>query len=480
MNSEHVRICLVDDDEDDFILTRDLLKEIDEQRFEISWIKDYAEAVEALTMKRYDVYLVDFLLGEFNGIDLLNEAEAMGAQVPVIILTGKGNADIDRDAMRSGAADYLIKDKLSADSLERSIRYSLQQSNALKALKESENKYRNIFEKTKDVIYMTNKHGQFLDINVSASELFGYSKQEFMQMNAAALYANPADRLEFERRIHEQGSVKDFEVELLNKKSERLYCLLSTVIQYSADDTEEIYLGIIHDLTKRKKAEQEMMNTEKFAATGRLARMIAHEVRNPLTNIHLALDQLQSNEPDEDSRMFLDIIDRNSSRINQLITELLNSSKPANLEFKEYNITTLLQETLALASDRITLKNIQLITQYGLDASIRVDKEKLQIAFLNMIINAIEAMPEENGVLRVETSISEEHNLQVRIFDNGSGIPQENLNHLFEPFFSSKPKGIGLGLTATHNIIINHKGSIEVESKQGHGTCFTIQFPLNN
>jgi PAS domain S-box-containing protein len=479
MINEVIRVCLVDDDEDDFILTKEIFNEIPNQRYHVEWVPTYEQAIKLLCKEKFDVFLVDFRLGEFTGIDFLNEAKRLNAPEPIIILTGKGNQDIDMEAMRSGAADYLVKDKIDANSLERAIRYSLQQARSLQTIKENEIKYRNVFEKTKDVIYITKKSGKFIDINDSATPLFGYTKEEFMNMNASELYANPADREKFEELIAQNGTVKDFEVELVNVNKEKLYCLLSAGIHTALDENEELYIGIIHDLTRRRKAEIEMMNFEKFAVTGRLARTIAHEVRNPLTNIHLAVEQLRAeNESNEDSQMYIDIIKRNSTRINQLITELLDSSKPTHLDFAKHRISDILNETLDMAIDRIRLKEITLEKNYESDCEIIVDKEKIKIALLNIIINAVEAVKDRTGKLIIH-SYSKENKCIVKITDNGAGITQENINRLFEPFFSNKTKGMGLGLTTTQNIIINHRGTIEVESEENKGTTFAITFNIN-
>lgn len=478
MTSEIIKVCLVDDDEDDFILTKEIFNEIPNQRYHVEWVPSYEDAIVFLGKKKFDVFLVDFRLGKFTGIDFLNEAVRVNASEPVIILTGKGNQDIDMEAMRLGAADYLVKDKIDTNSLERAIRYTLQQARSLAVIKENELKYRNIFEKTKDVIYITNKSGKFIDINDSATLLFGYPKEEFMKMNASELYANPTDREKFEKLISENGTVKDFEVELMNVHKEKLYCLLSAGIHTVSEDNEDIYVGIIHDLTKRKKAEIEMMNFEKFAVTGRLARTIAHEVRNPLTNIHLAIEQLRTeHETNEDSKMYIDIITRNSTRINQLITELLDSSKPAHLNFSKHKISDIIDETLEMAIDRILLKEINVKKDYRSDSEIFVDKEKIKIALLNIIINAVEAMREKTGVLKV-LCVNKDDKCVIEISDNGAGINRENLNRLFEPFFSNKSKGMGLGLTTTQNIIINHRGTIEVESEENKGTKFIIKFNM--
>jgi signal transduction histidine kinase len=219
-----------------------------------------------------------------------------------------------------------------------------------------------------------------------------------------------------------------------------------------------------------------MRSLEKFAVTGRIARAIAHEIRNPLTNINLASDQLKTEMVQKDDNTFLfDMISRNSSRINQLLSDLLNSTKFSELNYEKISANDLLDETLQEAEDRIALNRIKIIKKYEpFIRTISVDKAKIKVAFLNLIINAIEAMEgKENRELILETK-TENNRCKIFVSDNGGGMDTESVGRLFEAYFTSKPKGNGLGLTNTQNIILNHNGEISVESIKGQGTTFII------
>jgi signal transduction histidine kinase len=234
----------------------------------------------------------------------------------------------------------------------------------------------------------------------------------------------------------------------------------------------------IEELDLANKELVEMRSREQFAATGRFARTIAHEVRNPLTNIDLASSQLKAemSQTDENQVMLFDIIYRNSKRINQLITELLNATRFAELHYEQALVNDLLNETLELAKDRFTLNHIHIEKYYTSAMSmILVDKEKIKIAFLNIFVNAVEVMENGNGVLKVVTK-EEDGKCVVEIHDNGTGMDAATKNRLFEPYYTSKPKGNGLGLTNTQNIIFNHRATITVESEPGKGTAFIIKF----
>jgi signal transduction histidine kinase len=215
---------------------------------------------------------------------------------------------------------------------------------------------------------------------------------------------------------------------------------------------------------------------EKFAATGRISRTIAHEVRNPLTNINLAAEQLRTEIPlNDDTAILFDMISRNSNRINQLISDLLNSTRITELNHEKSSINSLIDSSLQLAEDRINLKQIKVVKDYDFTiCDIMVDPEKIKIAFLNIIVNAIEAMNDE-GVLHITTQTKNGKCVTI-IRDNGKGMTKADVGRLFEPYFTTKEKGTGLGLTNTQNIILSHNASITVESEIEKGTAFTITF----
>ncbi len=220
----------------------------------------------------------------------------------------------------------------------------------------------------------------------------------------------------------------------------------------------------------------ELRNIEKFAVTGRISRTIAHEVRNPLTNINLAVEHLRSEvDVSEDTSMLFEMITRNTTRINELISNLLNSTRTTELQFTKASINEVLDKSLEFAQDRIELNQIKVVKEYDADiCGILVNEEKISIAFLNIIVNAIEAM-EPGGTLSITTE-NVKNRCVVKITDNGKGMSRADVGRLFEPYFTTKEKGHGLGLTNTQNIILSHNASIAAESEPGVGTSFIISF----
>ncbi len=213
---------------------------------------------------------------------------------------------------------------------------------------------------------------------------------------------------------------------------------------------------------------------EKVSSSERMAKSIAHEIRNPLTNITLASEHLKT-EVDESAELFLDMITRNSKRIEDLIRKLMDSARQAALTKTPSNINNILDEAVNLAMDRIKLRKIKIVKDYQKDmCDISVDGEKVKVALLNILINAIEAISDK-GEVHLKTKQTEEECIAI-ISDNGSGIKEDQLSQLFDPFYTGKKKGLGLGLTTTLNILNSHDANIEVDSELEKGSTFTITF----
>ena len=473
---KNVNILVIDDDEDDYILTCSQINNMANGfKCTLSWSSNYKHALEEICKATHDVYFVDFRLGEKTGLDLISEAMGNGCEEPMVLLTGVGTQEIDIMAMEAGAVDYLVKSEMTPEKLERCIRYALGRYEFIKALKVNEQKFRNIFERSKDSVFIADNAVHFKDVNEATSTIFGYSKKELLQLTLYDLVIDESDKKMIRQLMETKQEVTDMETILCTKDKEKINCILSMTVE--KDDLEETYIqGILHDITTLKNAEKATLQAEKSRAAERLIRTLAHEVRNPLNNINLSVEQLASEIDDEDSNSFIDIIKRNSNRINSLISELLNSSKPTDILQEKIILQSVLEPTIANALDRITLKNIQLEKNYlQEDAWLYGDAEKLQIAFLNIIINAVEAMPENTGVLRIKL-FSEDGKYIIHFQDNGSGISDEGMNKLFEPYFTTKRNGMGLGLASTLNIIQSHKGFIDVKSSHQRGTLFIISF----
>jgi signal transduction histidine kinase len=210
-----------------------------------------------------------------------------------------------------------------------------------------------------------------------------------------------------------------------------------------------------------------------------LVSVLVHELRNPLTNIMLTIHLLESKILDDNDRMYMDIIKRSSGKINDLINDLLKGQQKQEVQRETFSIHQLLDEVIDMARDKILLKNIVVKKNYAShDFKIKMDIPKIKIALSNIVINAIDAMRTQNGVLKLSTKIIRGR-YAVSIQDNGCGISKENLPLIFNPYFTNKPGGVGVGLAATKDILLSNQVGVKIESVIGEGTRFILLFEKN-
>ena len=228
-------------------------------------------------------------------------------------------------------------------------------------------------------------------------------------------------------------------------------------------------------ISPRKKTMQSVWNDPSIP----LVSVLVHELRNPLNNIMLTVHLLESKILDDNDRMYMDIIKRNSAKINDLVNDLLKGQKQQEIQTEKYSIHQLLDEVIEAASDKIMLKNITVKKDYApCYLKIKMEMPKIKIALTNIVINAIDAMPSEKGELKLGTKLIK-GKCAVSIQDNGSGISKENLPLIFDPYFTNKQNGVGVGLAATKDILQSNKVGVRVESLVGHGTRFILLFEKN-
>ena len=179
----HWRLLLVDDDEDDFVITRDLIRSSGQEMASLDWCGDFQQGLEAICRQEHDLYLVDYRLGIESGLELIKQALQAGVSKPIILLTGQGDNRLDSSAIELGAADYLIKGQFDSNQLLRSVRYAIDRSLATAKLADGEARYRLLFESNPEPMWVFAKQGlRFAAVNKAAAQFFGYSQQEFLSM----------------------------------------------------------------------------------------------------------------------------------------------------------------------------------------------------------------------------------------------------------------------------------------------------------
>ena len=228
------------------------------------------------------------------------------------------------------------------------------------------------------------------------------------------------------------------------------------------------------------KTEAQLIRSEKLAALGQLAAGIAHEIRNPLTSINILIHSLTENLSSGNSQKEdLKVIEEEIHRINEIVDQFLRFAKPAPPLLKKADVISIFEETLQLLRPQIEKQGIVIQKEFQPLPPILMDREQMKQVILNLLLNAVQAMP-KGGNLVLKGHIPEgDRWIRLSIQDSGVGISCEDINKLFDPFFSTKEGGMGLGLSIAHRIIDQHHGKIEVESTPGEGTLFTVWLPIH-
>jgi PAS domain S-box-containing protein len=313
--------------------------------------------------------------------------------------------------------------------------------------------------------------------------ILGMRRSEPMNSDVLLKFVHPEDKEQLRTKFEKiQQDAKPFSIEyrVLLRNNEQRWHFSSAKAETDAYARIIKLNGFVQDITEQKKATDLKIQAEKLETAGNFARTIAHEVRNPLTTVNLSLAMLMSEVQklgNDKLSLYVSAITRNIKRVDLLITQLLYSSRRSQSIFTKVLICNMLDEALTEAADRIEIAGVEIQKKYLTNCNVVADKETVIIAFLSLIINAIEATSPNQGKI---TIITEQRGSEcfITIRDNGSGIKPSFMKRIFEPFYTTKTDGMGLGLTNTKSIIESSNGKISVESEPGIGTSFIISFPV--
>lgn len=363
------------------------------------------------------------------------------------------------------------------------------------ALLESEKKYLELFEESKDTVFIVDTVGRLVDINSAGSELLGYTREELLTLDLVHdLHINKKARLDFRKKLLPEGFVKDAELELRRKDGETAVVHVSASLMHDARGKLTGYRGIAHDVTERKRLEQRLLQSQKMESIGLLAGGVAHEFNNLLTAIIGFADELQESVDRHDERSHASIrtIQSAADQAARFTKDLLSFSRQQMMNFRPVAVNGTIEDTLKLLY-KMSTENIR----FSLDLSpeklsVMADSGQLSQVIMNLTINAKDSMP-DGGHIRIrtwQTTLDEEaarkkfleepgDYVVISFSDNGIGMDEKTLARIFEPFFTTKKvgEGTGLGLFIVYGIIKQHKGSILAESSPGEGTTFTIFLP---
>lgn len=315
----------------------------------------------------------------------------------------------------------------------------------------------------------------------------GLTREKILHMPLAEIipYIHPRDReriMTFHKKIlkSEDDEIHDIEIRLqLKPNIWEWFSARGKVFQRNSDSRVEEYVLLVRNINKQKETQKALVNAEKFSILGEVARTLAHELRNPIASMGMATEVLSLKlrgirRPELEK--YLRVLKNSAHTLNDLVNNLLNSSNYNESVMLKQDLSKIVESTLEKASDRIYLAGIEIKKKYKGAHYILADRDKMEIALLNIIVNASEATIPGEGVIHIEIK-EDEKDIILLISDNGHGLEKEQMDRLFEAFYSTKETGVGVGLNSVKNILEEHDSRIEVSSEPKKGTSFWIYFP---
>lgn len=477
-------ILLVEDDEDDYIIVRDLLSEVEGWRCELAWVKTYEQALEAMGQRACDVYLVDYRLGTHDGLELLRQAVEQGYRTPVIFLTGQGGVEVDLQAMRAGAADYLVKGKLDASTLERSIRYALERAQTLEALRKSEKWFRSIVQATPiPMVVIRSSDGMVLYANDHFALLLGLAKETLDGHRIAEFAGYFGEGRALLEDLQQVGKLRSDEVQGRRVDGTPFWVNISA--QETAFEGEEAILIGLYDLTELKRTQQELLHLERLHTLGKISAGISHNLNNLLVGILGPAQALQRKTVDPRVLELAEVIVTSARRARELVQRFHQAARGREEEIiGPVPLDKVVLEVVRVARPRWKDEaearglSIEVVAELEKDLPpIRATWSGLHDILLNLLFNAVDALP-QGGRIAIRTGRAGREVL-LAVSDDGVGMDEETRQRVFEPFFTTKAGvGTGLGLYTVYGTVNRLGGRVELESAPGRGTCFTFWFPV--
>lgn len=342
-------------------------------------------------------------------------------------------------------------------------------------LREKEESFRILLEELPLAVIIT-RHGICQYVNREGIQLIGARGAEEVLGVSTMEFVDPSnhDKIEDRRRRYRQGgklgTVK-YKIRCYNGEIK----FVDGVSIPTMFLGEEAVIGVFQDVTDRKKEEERIIQSEKMSIVGQLAAGIAHEIRNPITSINGFLKLLRSLKTEKEQ--YYDIIESELKSIEIICNELLILAKPNMVTTRRTNLVQLLEQSIALMSAQATMKNSTIVANLPREEIwLHCEPNQIKQVFVNLIKNAIEAMP-DGGHIYIGATVRDGFAL-ITIEDEGCGIPPEKLEMLGQPFYTTKDSGTGLGLMVSYNIMDNHGGSLSVDSLPQQGTTVTVALPI--
>ncbi|HEX7317712.1 MAG TPA: response regulator [Pyrinomonadaceae bacterium] len=503
---------LIVDDEPSIRLT--LAEFLRREGYEPLTASDAAQGA-ALFGDGVEVAVVDINLPGRSGIELLRELRERDPRVPVIVITGEPNVSQLPEIVRAGAYDFLAKPVLK-DAITRAVARAAEKKRLDDEKRRLEEEVRRhaeelelrVAERTADLAAAHSFLNLVLDssteyaivvldlgfnitlFNRGAELLFGYTATEAAGQRPRELFIDVERYGEnlLQECLREADAVGHFRTEMVLHRRGGEEFIASVALTPIVGGSRLGHLCVIRDLTAERRAEEtlrqmqaRLAHQEKIAELGRVAAQVAHEVRNPLTGLQLYSMHMKSKLADRMSEAELQLADKIIETINHLaqtVEQIVNFARPLSLERREVDLNRVVNDLLQLLGPQLTCAHVEPAVELC-DGPLRarLDESSLRSALTNLLINGVQAM-NGGGRLSVKT-LREDAGLRVEIADTGVGMTREQVAKMFEAFYTTKAKGLGLGMPYARKVIEEHGGEIGVESSPGEGTLVTVRLPID-
>ena len=496
-----LRILHLEDDPDYSALVKGIL-EREGWQVESIVVIDISQFMAALKSSPFDIILADYSLPTCTGIDALRAAKESGPEIPFLLVSGTIGEEAAIEGLRSGATDYVLK--LWPERLEPAIRRAVQEARehakrreVQEALRESEERFRTLFEFAPDGIYLCDLQGTFVDGNRAAQELVGYRKEELIGKSFLSLWLlSESDRLRAAEALvrNAKGEATGPDEFILTTKDGRQMPVEIRTFPIKLRD-KPLVLGVARDIRERKQLEAQLRHAQKMEGIGQLAGGVAHDFNNLIAvmrgNAELLL--MEADQNSHQTNECLKQITGAAERAAALTRQLLIFSRKEGMKPEPLALNDLVRNLTKMLK-RLIREDIRLECRYAERLPfIQADPSMLEQVLLNLVVNARDAMPTggqlliSTDLISVEPSYTQTHPqarvgsfVTLSVSDTGTGIAPEHLERIFEPFFTTKEpgKGTGLGLATVYGIVQQHQGWVDVTSQVGHGTTFKILLPI--
>lgn len=382
----------------------------------------------------------------------------------------------------------ISKDRQAIQSAHRELLYLNQNLEHLveqrtEALALSEQKYRRIFEVSKDMILVTGKDGIILELNPEGYAILGLKRTDSLSSKKFKdFFSDEKEWERIEKTLERKGFVTNVEIELKRSDGVRMGSLVSGSLDAGLPGREDAIHFLVKDIEQRRLMEKQMAQADKLASIGQLSAGIAHEINNPLGVILGYTQLLLRNEKTETDRYRdLKTIEKHVKNCKSIVKDLLNFARSSKPEIKTTMINEAADDVLNFILHHSKLDGIDIIRNYDEEVPpMLLDEKKIRQVLINLLMNAGHAVREKGSISLSTKYIKQDNKVAITVADTGYGIEKKNLARIFDPFFTTKPtgEGTGLGLSVSYGIVKSHGGEVLVESEPGKGTQFTVLLPV--